>query len=182
MRTLSRPILTPVSYLVLGLVARSGRATPYELKRRVARSIGYFWTFPHSQLYAEPARLAEEGLLDEEREVEGRRRRTYSVTDAGLAALREWLRQPVEQPPQFRDLGLLKLFFGELVAADDVVALARAQEAAHRARLQEFEAIDEHLAGRVDAAHPHATLRLGLLMERTMVEFWRDIGANPPGP
>ena len=49
------PSLTPTSYLVLGLVARQGECTSYDMKRTVSGSIGYFWTFPHSQLYAEPA-------------------------------------------------------------------------------------------------------------------------------
>ena len=177
---MSSASLTAVSYLVLGLVARAGNATPYDLKRFVARSIGYFWPFPHSQLYAEPARLAAAGLLAEERESGGRHRRTYSITDDGLSALRAWLREPVDHPPQYRDLGLLKLFFGELVDTEDVVALARGQEAAHRRPLAELAEIDARLATRADVAHPHATLRLGLLMERAFIEFWSDLAESPP--
>ena len=40
----------------------------YDLKRFVQLSVGHFWPFPHTQLYAEPARLAEAGLLEETRE------------------------------------------------------------------------------------------------------------------
>jgi PadR family transcriptional regulator, regulatory protein AphA len=57
--------LGPVSYLVLGIIAMRGPTTPYDLKRFVQLSIGHFWPFPHTQLYAEPARLAEAGLLEE---------------------------------------------------------------------------------------------------------------------
>ena len=60
---MSNDKLTPTSYLVLGLIALLGRATSYDLKAMVGRSIGYFWTFPHSQLYAEPDRLVGMGLL-----------------------------------------------------------------------------------------------------------------------
>ncbi len=70
--------LTPVSYLVLGEVARRGSATPYELKVAVAGSIGNCWSFPHAQLYKEPPRLAAAGLLSEEREESGRRRRSFA--------------------------------------------------------------------------------------------------------
>ena len=45
--------MTPTSYLVLGLLA-DGPATSYQLKQRVAMSIGNFWEFAHSQLYDEP--------------------------------------------------------------------------------------------------------------------------------
>ena len=172
--------LTPVSYLVLGLVARAGEATPYDLKGLVSRSIGFFWSFPHSQLYAEPERLARAGLLREARERHGRRRRVYSITDSGLDALREWLRAPVEQPIQVRDLGLLKLFFGEFVEPDAVVALARAQTEFHRARLAAYEQVEERLSKRVALEHPYATLRLGLRMERALAEFWADVAAHPP--
>ncbi len=64
----------PVSYLVLGIVAVRGPSTSYDLKRFVQLSIGHFWPFPHTQLYAEPARLAEAGLLEETQEESGRRR------------------------------------------------------------------------------------------------------------
>src|SRR3954470_2134569 len=107
-----RPTLTPTSYLVLGLVAREGECTSYDMKVMVSRSIGYFWTFPHSQLYAEPARLAELGLLSEEQEPSGRKRRTYRLTTAAREALRLWLAEPSDEPTEIRDLAVLKLFFG----------------------------------------------------------------------
>ena len=177
---MSSAALTPVSYLVLGLVARAGSATPYDLKRFVARSIGYFWHFPHSQLYAEPARLAAAGLLEGEREAGGRHRRTYSITDAGRAALEEWVREPTSEPTQIRDLGLLKLFFADTLDRKQVVELARAQAAVHRERLAHYEAVDRHLAERDDVAFPHATLRMGILCERAFVQFWSEVAARPP--
>ena len=78
----------PVSYLVLGIVAVRGPSTSYDLKRFVQLSVGHFWPFPHTQLYAEPARLAEAGLLEETREESGRRRRHYAITDGGPRAAR----------------------------------------------------------------------------------------------
>jgi PadR family transcriptional regulator AphA len=173
----SRSTLTPVSYLVLGWIAR-GPATPYELKSRVARSVGYFWNFPHSQLYAEPARLVELGLLEEEREQGGRRRRIYSITEAGRQALETWLREPSSEAPQIRDIGLLKLFFGHTLDRDSVVALARAQEQSHRERLALYEQIESEIPG--TAAFGRATLRAGLAFERVFLEFWQEIAADPP--
>ena len=68
--------LGPTSYVVLGSIAVRGPSTSYDLKRFVELTLGHFWSFPHSQLYAEPDRLARAGLLTEEREEGGRRRRT----------------------------------------------------------------------------------------------------------
>src|SRR3954452_14411418 len=103
------------SYVVLGLVEQCGTATPYDLKRMVDGSIGYFWDFPQSQLYAEATRLVGLGLLEEEQEATGRRRRLLRVTDAGVDALRAWVATPTDAPSEVRDLGLLKLFFADTV-------------------------------------------------------------------
>src|SRR3712207_2096347 len=103
--------LTPTSYIVLGLLERTGPATPYDLKR-AALTIADVWSVPHTQVYAEPARLAGAGLLDEEREDGGRRRRIYTLTDAGRRALEEWRATPTADLTELRDPGLLKLCFG----------------------------------------------------------------------
>ncbi len=174
---MSTPELTPVSYLVLGLVA-CGATTSYDMKQEVAKSVGYMWSFPHSALYAEPGRLVGLGLLAEEREDHGRRRHLYTLTAAGREALEAWLREPTSEPPQLRDLGLLKLFFTGLIEQDAVRELARAQEAAHRERLAVYETIAaaENPAGH-DGRWPLETLRMGLMVERAFVAFWASLAA-----
>src|ERR1700749_406823 len=82
--------LTPTGHLVLGMVAAFGPMTSYQLEQRVGATVGSFWLFPHSQLYAEPRKLADAGLLQETIENGGRRRRTYAITNAGLDALQGW--------------------------------------------------------------------------------------------
>jgi DNA-binding PadR family transcriptional regulator len=172
---MSSPQLTPVSYVVLGMVAE-GATTSYDMKQKASRSVGYFWNFPHSQLYAEPSHLVELGLLDEEREAEGRRRRVYTLTAAGRKALDDWRREPTSEQPQIRDAGLLKLFFGDGMSPDEITALAHAQEEAHLARLAVYEA----KAATVTNPNHAAVVRAGLLHERTFAEFWREISATPP--
>jgi DNA-binding PadR family transcriptional regulator len=162
-----------VSYVVLGLVAH-GATTPYDMKQKVAASVGYFWNFPHSQLYAEPTRLVELGLLEEEAEQSGRRRRIFTITAAGRKALLDWLREPATEPTQIRDAGLLKLFFGGELEREEIVALAQAQEQAHRERLATYEAIEQA----IEEPRHAATLRAGLLFERTFVDFWHEVGSR----
>src|SRR2546421_6765281 len=134
--------LSPTSYVVLGLVAATGPMTPYEMKRAVAGSIGYFWSFPHSQLYAEPERLVEAGLVRLEQEQQGRRRRRYFITESGREALLSWLRDPTPEQSEIRNPGLLKLFFGGLARHDDIAAFAKGQVEAYRRNLEELEAIE----------------------------------------
>lgn len=166
------PSLTPTSYLVLGLVARHGACTSYDMKRTVSGSIGYFWTFPHSQLYAEPARLAELGLLSEEQEEAGRKRRTYRLTDAGRDALRAWLAEPTDEPTEIRDLAVLKLFFGSQAEPLQLRDLAERAAAAHRRRLAEYEAIAT-IEG--IETHERSTLEMGLRFERAAVSYWEEV-------
>jgi PadR family transcriptional regulator AphA len=178
--------LTPTSYLVLGLLAREGPSTPYELKRHVAATIGHFWSFPHALLYKEPARLVDLGLLTEERELEGRRRRLFTITYPGRQALRTWLSRPARQPTELRDLALLQLFFADLEPTSATLAIAQEQLALHREQLAGYLR-DQMLEDRVDTAHgvtrslEHwrgVTLNMGLLYERAAVEFWEGVVAD----
>ena len=122
--------LTPTSHIVLGLLSISGQATPYDLKQMAARTVGEFWTLPHSQLYSEPARLARAGYLTEQQEPHGRRRKLYGLTDRGQAALTDWLQTLAPEPYMLRDPALLKLFFGA-----DPHQLAEVQLETHRQKL-----------------------------------------------
>lgn len=165
------PRLGPSDFVILGILAAAGPATPYTLKRAIASSVGYFWPFPHAQTYAETDRLAALGLTTETREDTGRRRRLYAITPAGRAALQRWLETPTPEPAQFRDLGLLKLAFASLSGPDVLVALARDQAAAHAARLRAFEGLS-----RVPMdPHLRSTLELGLRYERAALDFWEGL-------
>ncbi len=179
-------VLTPTSYLVLGLLAREGSSTPYELKRHVATTIGHFWSFPHALLYKEPARLERLGLLTEEREESGRRRRLFTITEAGQEALRAWLGRPARHPTELRDLALLQLFFADLESTAATRAIAEEQLALHRAQLAGYEAdqrIEDRLEGGrgVTRSMEHwrgVTLRMGLLYEQAAVQFWGEVAAS----
>lgn len=161
--------LTPTSYIVLGLLERLGEATPYDLKATVGRSVGNFWSVPHSALYAEPERLAGSGLVEERRERGGRRRRIYSLTGGGRAALDAWRAEPGAQLPELRDHALLKLFFGA-----DPALLAAAQLDRHREKLARYE----KLKARDDGGEPRGpwlALESGLRHEREWIRYWEDL-------
>ena len=179
-------LLTPTSYVVLGLLAREGPSTPYDLKRHVATTIGNFWSFPHALLYKEPPRLVQLGLLTEERELDGRRRRLFTITDAGRQTLRTWLGHPARQPTELRDLALLQLFFADLEPTTARLAIAQAQLVLHREQLAEYEAGQRYEdgfngPGAVTRTIEHwrgVTLRMGLLYERAAVDFWAGVATD----
>ncbi|MDX6656227.1 MAG: hypothetical protein QOH62_1020 [Solirubrobacteraceae bacterium] len=158
--------------MVLGLMRAIGEpCTPYDLKRAHAVSVGYFWTLPHSQLYAEPPRLARGGYVTEQREEGGRRRRLFSLTDKGEAALDAWLATPHGTLPELRDMALLQVFYGA-----DMSAVASRQIAAHEERLAGYEALHADLQKATDAPPgPIRTLEAGIAYERTMIGYWRSL-------
>jgi PadR family transcriptional regulator AphA len=160
--------LTPTSYIVLGLLDQVGEATPYDLKRLVGTSVGYFWSLQHAQLYTEPERLAGAGYLTEEQEESGRRRKRYAITERGRDALAAWRAEPPAGPAELREPALLKLFFGA-----DPAKLAAAQLEAHGRRLSEYEAIREGMPAQV-AEGPRVALEAGISHERAMIAFWED--------
>ena len=172
--------LSPTSFVVLGLIGLRGPSTPYDLKRAVGRSVGYFWPFPHSQLYGEPDRLVRVGLLTVDQEEGGRRRKVYTITEAGRQAVREWLREPVGEAFQLRNPAELKLFFAELGEPGNVAELAREQVRLHQDRLAELEAVEERLGdpGSTSLAHRLVPLELGRELERTALRFWRDLATE----
>jgi DNA-binding PadR family transcriptional regulator len=166
----SEPRLTPTSYVVLGLLELlGGEATPYELKRAAASSVGNLWSLHHAQLYGEPERLSAAGLLSEQREQTGRRRRRYSLTSAGRAALGAWREQPTDAFTELHDLGLLQLFFGA-----DPRSLATVQLAVHERKLAEYLELQQ-AGGDRSHSGPSLALAAGIGHEREWVRFWRGL-------
>jgi DNA-binding PadR family transcriptional regulator len=158
--------------------------TSYEMKQRVAVSLGYFWSFPHSQLYAEPARLANAGLLDEELELTGRRRRLYRLAPQGRDALQDWLASHTRDQTELRDLGMLKLFFSRHGSVDDRRALADRQWRWHDERRRQYEVRRDEVAQNGDEWEL-AALEMGLRFETIAVIYWHEVlercqlGAEP---
>jgi PadR family transcriptional regulator, regulatory protein AphA len=169
---LQDPKLTPTSFIVLGLLQRSGEATPYDLKQAVGATLGNFWTLQHAQLYTEPQRLADAGFLKERREEGGRRRRHYSLTAKGRRAFEEWRETPTGRLSELRDLALLKLFFGA-----DQAELAAIQVEAWRSKLAEYEAF-KALDDGEGPRGPWLTLDAGIAHTHEWIRFWESVRSN----
>lgn len=172
--------LGPVSCLVLGLIGLRGPSTPYDLKKAVGRSVSYFWPFPHSQLYGEPERLVNAGLLSRQDEAGGRRRKLYTLTDTGRAALTNWLSTPPDDVYEMRDMAVLQLFFSEFMSTEDLVALANTQAELYRARLAVYEDIEKAYAERPGLDRRMAPLKLGIRLATVCQAFWEEIAQDPP--
>jgi DNA-binding PadR family transcriptional regulator len=165
--------LTDTSYAVLGLIDELGPSTPYQLKSVASISVFHFWTIPHTQIYTECRKLAQAGLLDEQREETGRRRRTYRLTAKGRKALSEWRDDPNTDFYELKDPGLLKLFAG-----GDPAALAETQLEAHERRLHSYEALRDSMRDMPEGMR--LALDAGIGHAREYVRFWSRLREQRP--
>jgi PadR family transcriptional regulator AphA len=169
--------LTPTSFIVLGLVRWSPGVSAYELEQTIRATVSHMWSIQRSQVYREPIRLTEAGLLESTEDAE-RRSTSYAVTPAGEQALDDWLAASADEMPQLRDLSILKLFFGASPAE-----LARTRLLQHQGRLKEYEVLQS--ASAVMPAGPRRALQAALLHERASIKFWSDLAKDdeePPAP
>jgi PadR family transcriptional regulator AphA len=175
-KVLDKDLSLPISsYVILGLVVLYGPCTPYDLKKMVDESIGYFWDFPRAQLYIDPERLVVLGLLNEKREEAGRRRKWYHITDHGRQIIDKWLADTTPIEVELRDTGLLKLYFGSLTDRSTLITQAKSQAAMHRKRLADYQEIVENIANEKESNYALAALRMGIRYEEMSISYWEEI-------
>jgi len=132
--------VTPVLLGMLSLGPRSG----YDIKAIVDRSTRFFWAASYGQIYPELSRLEREGLVESEDASNGaRRRRVYSLTDAGREALADWLLGRTVTI-ELRDESLLRLFFADALPREQALMLLEGRRRGHEEYLAVvLRAIDE---------------------------------------
>src|SRR5438552_13679769 len=142
---------------ILGLL-RLGERSGYDLSKMVQGSVGYFWSPAQSQIYALLPRLAEAGLASRRgvRQTGRPDKQLYRITRRGEAELDAWLTDPETERAAVKNPFLLKLFLGEFMSPEAVVAHIRKARDEAAAELAELEQI------RPDTkAHPYDGLVLG---------------------
>ncbi|MFD3326149.1 PadR family transcriptional regulator [Streptomyces sp. NPDC058701] len=115
-----------------------------ELTRRFDRSIGYFWSATHQQIYRELGRLEESGLIRElpsEVPVRGQKKE-YEVLPAGGAELARWVRES-QDPKPMRDPLLLRIRAAGVVGPHGLGPELRRHLELHRRQLEQYGAIEE---------------------------------------
>jgi PadR family transcriptional regulator AphA len=156
--------LKPSAYLILGML-RGGVETGYAIKRAVDRSTRFFWAASLAQVYPELASLAEGGFVESYDDPQGARpRKVYRLTKKGAEALDAWLRSDSVPGFEFRDEGMLRLFFADgLPRADALTLVSRLRE---QAQVADRGFRDEILplaagASESDVRFPHIAARWG---------------------
>lgn len=143
----------------------------YDLARRFDKSIGFFWSSTHQQIYRELARMEKAGWIESAAAPDGgkTRKRIYQVLDAGQQELKRWAREPA--PPQdMREELMVRLradaVLGPLGLEDE---LAR-RKLLHEEKLAGYRAIEardfppDRVLSR-EAQIQHMILKTGIMFE-----------------
>ncbi|MGW7431767.1 PadR family transcriptional regulator [Streptomyces sp. NPDC054861] len=148
-----------------------------ELTRRFDRSIGYFWSATHQQIYRELGKLEQAGhirALPARTPARGQKKE-YEVLPAGSAELTEWVAR-TEDPKPLRSALLLRMRAAAVVGAPGMTAELRRHLDLHRRQLDEYLKIEvrdfppERREGEPDRLR-HLVLRGGIDLERFWVEW-----------
>ena len=158
-------------HALLGLLAVQP-ATGYELAQKFEASLGTAWHASHSQIYPELGRLLESDLI----EVVGegaRNSRTYAVTDAGHAEIRDWLLEGEANRAQRNETAVRWFLLALLEPEDRRAAVERelAFTEEYVASLRQTAELLDNLPQR----HPfRGTVDLGLRTSTVMQQWLRE--------
>jgi PadR family transcriptional regulator AphA len=170
-----RDQLTTTEYALLGMLARYGEHSGYELLKLAAAGVGFLWSPAKSHVYDVLPRL-EHGAHARRRLVPQTGKpdkHLWRITRRGRRALSAWINTIDDDPLNNRGILLLKLFFGEHGDPERLVGhLERFRDQA-LAKLETLRAIDaEPMDGPVDEL-PRMTLRQGLAGTEAQLR-WAD--------
>ncbi|GAA2778575.1 PadR family transcriptional regulator [Crossiella cryophila] len=153
-----------IQHVLLG-VLEARPMSGYELTQLFSASTRWVWSAPQSQIYPALKTMEAAGLITgEQLQTGGRVRTVYSITEPGLAELRQWIGTAHPSPPSRDALDVQALYFDlvEPAVAKRVLTefIAEQQAAAehataHSARLlaKDTELLRERLSHRPAAEH-----------------------------
>ncbi|MGW7528705.1 PadR family transcriptional regulator [Streptomyces sp. NPDC054783] len=161
-----------------------------ELTRRFDKSIGYFWSATHQQIYRELGRLEADGLiraLPAEAPARGQKK-SYEVLPAGRAELARWT-AAAQDPKPLRDTLLLRLRAAAVVGTAGLDADLRRHLELHRRQLAEYREIEKRdFPPDRDAPEDrlrHLVLRAGIDLETFWTQWLThalaEFGERPEG-
>ena len=162
-----------------------------DLTRRFDKSIGYFWSATHQQIYRELGKLEAEGFIraqPTEQPTRGQRK-SYEVLPAGRAELARWTAAS-QDPRPMRDTLLLRMRAAAVVGTAGLEEDLRRHLELHRRQLAEYEEIEKRdfPPGRDSSQDRlrHLVLRAGIDLEtfwtRWLTHALEEFPEDVPGP
>ena len=128
--------ISTLGYAILSLLARFP-LSGYDIAREMRRPKSFFFGHAHvSQIYPELSHLERDKLVTSLIiEQQGKPdKKIYTISEAGLEALQQWVTQPPTGAPERSEL-LLKTYTIWLANPEHAIRLFQIEEDHHRARL-----------------------------------------------
>jgi PadR family transcriptional regulator, regulatory protein AphA len=124
-----------IKAVILGFLSEAP-LTGYDLKKKFSDSEIFHWSGNNNQIYKTLVELHKENLVTIEVQYQASKppRKIYTITDSGLAALREWMLTPPDLP-QIRNPLLAQLTWADQLEVDAVVPLLATYEANVQAQI-----------------------------------------------
>lgn len=144
------------------------------LASRFGRSIGYFWSASHQQIYRELGRLERAGWVESAPDGAGRgRKRIYQVLPAGREELRRWMLES-EDPRPMRDDMMVRLRAEAAIGPTGLGQEIRRRRALHEEKLAVYRGIEARdFTDKPESRErqlQHLVLTTGILSEGMYVE------------
>jgi DNA-binding PadR family transcriptional regulator len=172
--------MTTLGYALLSLLACES-LSGYDLAQTMKSRVSYFWHARHSQIYPELAKLEQQGyVLHTVVEQQDRPdKKLYTITEEGIAQLRQWVVQDTEVPG-VRDELVLKAYSLWLADPQQAIELFRQHEQRHIQQRAEYEQLATWIQNcwesdgrRLDSRWfgSYATLQRGLGFEKEYIAW-----------
>lgn len=162
-------------FLILGLLSEEP-LSGYEIKKIVDMRFSFFWSESFGQIYPQLKKLNEEGLIKEmplEESKNGKAIRKYAITDAGIDALKEWLKEPVEKEVVRYEI-LLKMYFSNIVSPEVMLGHIKEFQRSHRQQMKLFEMFRENLEEYKDVHSNHRDILLVLSLGEKILKAYDE--------
>lgn len=114
-----------MEYLILGLLMLSPQ-TGYQLQQFIKQNLALICSHSSGSMQTALLKLQREGKIAVRETAQGnRRKKVFSITDAGRAAFSAWVAQPM-QAEKAKNMELSRLFFAGLASPQERVQAVRA--------------------------------------------------------
>lgn len=129
---------------ILNMTPMSG----YDLNKFFKDSINFFWSAQMSQIYRELKTLQEKGMVSvqEEKGTKGPDKKIYSITESGVAHLKDWLmNEPDKIDEDNRNAFLLRVMLLSNLGVEELYFQIKKRLKKYRADLKELENVQEKI-------------------------------------
>jgi PadR family transcriptional regulator AphA len=112
-----------IKYAILGFLSWQP-FSGYDLKKMISGSAGFYWSGNNNQIYTSLVQLLKDGLVTHKVQQQEHlpARKIYTITDPGLAELRQWVSSSPEVP-QLRNFFLAQLAWADRLKPEELDGL-----------------------------------------------------------